>query len=118
MPKHVLKLNSSDTMRIWWVPILARGKLHIEHLPDTFPGETQEGAECMVARVKAALRARWPGSAPKLLFTDRGNGFYNAGTGAITDKYRQALQQHGLEAFFGHIESLPDEFPGGDARGC
>ena len=106
MPKHVLKLNSSDTMRIWWVPILARGKLHIEHLPDTFPGETQEGAECMVARVKAALRARCPGSAPKFLFTDRGNGFYNAGTGAITAKYSSALRQHGLKAFVGNDASV------------
>ena len=38
-PKHVLKLSSSDTVRVWWVPIVTHGKLHIEALPDNFPGE-------------------------------------------------------------------------------
>ena len=100
-PKHVLKLNSSDTVRVWWVPVLTRGKFHIEFMPDTFPGETEEGAEIMVARVRAALNVRFQGQrGPRVLFTDRGNGFYNAGTGAITDGYRNALVLHGLKAFF------------------
>ena len=58
MPKHLLKLHSSDTVRVWWVPILTRGKLHVEPLPDNFPGETEEGAELMVGRVRAALNIR------------------------------------------------------------
>ena len=33
-------------------------------------------------------------------FTDRGNGFYNSGTGRITKTYRAALRAHGLHAFF------------------
>ena len=33
-------------------------------------------------------------------FTDRGNGFYNPGTGAITNGYRAALRGHQLQAFF------------------
>ena len=33
-------------------------------------------------------------------FTDRGNGFFHAGTGKITDGYRQALRSHGLTAFW------------------
>ena len=72
LPKQVLKLNSSDTVRVWWVPILARGKLHIEYLSDDFPGETPAGAAEMVARFRAALNIRFQGSAPpKVLFTDR-----------------------------------------------
>ena len=35
-----------------------------------------------------------------MLFTDRGNGFYNAGSGAITEEYRGALRRHNLRAFF------------------
>ena len=84
-----------------WVPILTKGKLHIEPLPDDFPGETPAGAAIMVARVRAALNVRFQSSsAPRVLFTDRGNGFFNAGTGAITDGYRSALREHKLRSFF------------------
>ena len=101
MPKHVLKLSSSDTVRVWWVPVLTRGKLHIEPLPDNFPGETEEGAAVMVTRVRAALNIRFQGgTAPKILFTDRGNGFYVSGTGRITPGYDAALKAHNLRAYF------------------
>ena len=40
------------------------------------------------------------GRQPRVLFTDRGNGFYNAGSGAITEEYRGALRRHDLKAFF------------------
>ncbi len=101
-PLKVLKMNSSDTVRVWWVPILSRGKLHVEPLPDNFPGETEEGAATMVARVRAALNVRFHGgSQPKVLLTDRGNGFYQSGSGSITDGYRDALREHGLKAFMG-----------------
>lgn len=101
LPKALQKMNSSDTAKVWWVPILARGKLHIDLLPDSFPGETEAGAALMVAKVRAALNIRFQGStAPRHLFTDRGNGFYVAGSGKITAGYRAALQEHGLTAFF------------------
>ena len=107
MPKHVLKLHSSDTVRVWWVPILTRGKLHIESLPDNFPGESEEGAEIMVAKVKAALNIRFQGAtAPTRVFTVRGSGFYNAGTGRTTPGYRAALQANGLRAFFNDDASV------------
>ena len=41
-----------------------------------------------------------------MLFTDRGNGFYNSGTGRITAKYKSALRNHGLKAFFGTDASV------------
>ena len=106
-PNSVLKLHSSDTVRLWWLPVLTRGKLHIEILPDNFPGDTEEGAGVMVQKVRSALNVRFPGgAAPKVLFTDRGNGFYNAGTGGITDTYRAALRTHGLQAFFATDASI------------
>ena len=83
------------------MPILTKGKLHIEPLPDDFPGETEAGAAIMVARVRAALNIRFQGStAPRVLFTDRGNGFFNSGTGAVTNGYRDALKNHNLRSFF------------------
>lgn len=39
--------------------------------------------------------------ATQVLFTDRGNGFYDSGSGVITDGYHEALKQHRLKAFFG-----------------
>ena len=92
MPKQVLKLNSSDTVRVWWVPILTRGKFHVEPLPSYFPGETPEGAELMVTKVYRALCARFPNvTPPKVVFTDRGNGFYVSRTGVITPQYSAAV---------------------------
>jgi len=100
-------MNSKDTVRVWFTPVLTRGKLHIEHLSANFPGETEEGAAEMVARVRAALNIRFQGSTPpKLLFSDRGNGFYDAGSGTITAGYQQALRAHGLKAFFGDNVSV------------
>ena len=100
-PKHLLKLHSSDTVKVWWLPILTRGKLHIEILPENFPGDTEEGAVLMVQKVRAALNIRFQGvTAPTVLFTDRGNGSYDACTGRITSSYHAALRTHGLQAFF------------------
>jgi len=99
---NLLKQNSWGTIRVWWVPILARGKLHVELLGDSFPGETEAGAATMVARVRAALNVRFPGGdAPTTLFTDRGPGFYHSGTGHITAAYKRALRDHDLRAFMG-----------------
>ena len=107
MPKHLMKLSSSDTVRVWWVPVLTRGKLHIESLPDNFPGETEAGAAIMVAKVRSALNIRFQnGAQPTTLFTDRGNGFYTSGPGRITAGYEAALKEHNLRAFFGEDASI------------
>ena len=48
----------------------------------------------------AALNTRFRnGDAPKVLFTDRGAGFYNPGDGTITCEYKRALASCGLRAF-------------------
>ena len=105
--KKALKMKSSDTVRVWFVPILVRGKFHIEALPDKFPGETEDGAAIMVSKVRAALNIRFQNSiAPKVVFTDRGNGFFQSGSGKITPGYRDALRQHGLKAFMGSDASM------------
>ena len=55
----------------------------------------------MVAKIRAALNVRFPGgSAPRILFTDRGNGFFQSGSGAITAEYSAALKRNNLKAFF------------------
>ena len=100
--KRALKMNSWDTVRVWWAPVLARGKLHVEMLPPNFAGDHPDGAAPLIAKVRAALNVRFPGaSPPRVLFVDRGCGFYNAGTGAITPEFKAALADHDLKAFMG-----------------
>eukprot|EP00973_Karenia_brevis_P003126 430308-Karenia_brevis.AAC.1 len=73
--KESLKLKSTDTERIWWAPILACGKLHVEVMPEDFSGESPSGAEVLVQKVRAALNIRFQGGglpAPKVVWTDRG----------------------------------------------
>ena len=35
--KTALKQNSWDSIRVWWAPVLMRGKLHVELLGEDFP---------------------------------------------------------------------------------
>ena len=104
---RALKMNSWDTKRVFWVPVLCRGKLHIGQLPDDFPGDKPAGAPAFVKAVRAALNVRFPeGDLPRVIFTDRGAGFYNPGTGRITNEYRAALATHGLQAFMGESAAV------------
>ena len=98
-----LKQQSWNTMRIWWFPMLARGKLHVEILDESFPGETPAGAAVLVSRIRGALNVRFQSAAtqPKFLFTDRGRGFFLPNSGAITPQYKQALVENNLQTFMG-----------------
>ena len=73
-------------------------------MPEDFAGECPAGAAVLVAKVRCALNVRFQGTtAPRVLFVDRGKGFYNVGTARITNKFHQALREHGLRAFMGEI---------------
>ena len=100
--KESIKMNSWDTERIWWAPILACGKLHVEVLPDNFPGEEPVGAPMLVQRVRAALNIRFQGGglpAPTVMWTDRGKGFFH-GNGKITTEFQAALEENDLKHFW------------------
>ena len=105
---EALKQKSWNTMRIWWFPMLARGKLHVDMFDENFPGEGPAGAVELVAKVRAALNIRFQAapSQPGILFTDRGRGFYFPNSGAITPEYEQALTDNNLEAFLGDDASV------------
>ena len=84
-------------MRVYWLPLLARGKLHVEGLPEGFPGDTPEGAETLVGKLPGVLARRFPnGAHPKLVMTVRGNGFFHSSSGKITPLYKAALDEAGL----------------------
>ena len=50
-----LKQNSWGTLKVWWAPVLMRGKLHVVVFDASYPGETPEGAEALVAAVRGAV---------------------------------------------------------------
>ena len=99
--QEALKQNSWDTIRVWWAPVLARGKLHIEIFDEDFPGEVPAGGAILVEKVRAALNIRFRSDAPGVLFVDRGKGFYDPGTGKIVPAFRIALRDNELKAFWG-----------------
>ena len=101
--KQALRQATWETVRMWWAPILARGKLHIEFLGGKeFPGETEEGAAQLVKKVKTGLNIRFQsGDAPSTVYVDRGKGFYHIANAKITSGFKEALRECGLHAFWG-----------------
>ena len=106
--KEDLKQNSWGTIKVWWAPVLMRGKLHVVVFDSDYPGETPEGAEALVAGVRGAVNKRFQGGAtkPDTLMVDRGRGFYNNATGGVTKKYGQALRDHGFKNLMGDNASV------------
>ena len=106
--KESEKQASWDTQKIWWAPILMRGKLHVEIFDADFAGETQGGARDLVGKVRAAVNVRFQGGAskPDTVWTDRGKGFYAPGNGHITAEYKQALKDNHLKAALGDDASV------------
>ena len=82
--------------------MLARGKLHVELLGSSFPGDKTEAMPEFVERLSKALRLRFPSNAgrPRTVFVDRGEGFYRS-NGKTTREFATALRKHGLSAYHG-----------------
>ena len=100
--KESLKQKSWNTYRVFWMPVLSRGKLHVEVFNEEFKGECPEGAQQAVERLRSVLNIRFPGPCkPKILMTDRGRGFHHPPSGKIMSRYKAALQSAGLKAFMG-----------------
>ena len=106
--KESEKQNSWGTIKIWWAPVLTRGKLHVEVFDDTFPGENPRGASVLVAKVRAAVNVRFQSdpTPPRTLWTDRGKGFYATSNGKITPEFKQALSDHQFKAIFNDDASI------------
>ena len=100
--QKVIKQKAWGTKKVWWAPILSRGKLHIEVMGEKFPGENEDGAAILVDHLRTAVDKRFPGaSQPKTLFVDRGQGFYEKNYGKITPKFKEALQRNRFKAYYG-----------------
>jgi hypothetical protein len=100
--RSALTQASWGTQKVWWIPVLTRGKLHTELLPANFEGEHPPAIFAFLAKVPAILNVRFPNdNKPRVMMTDRGPAFYHASTGKITPEYKAALSQYGLRAMMG-----------------
>ena len=101
--KMPIKQKSADTYRVWWMPVLMRGKLHIEIFNAEFPGENAAGAVLAAERLRPILNVRFGRcpSEPKVVFTDKGKCFYDGVTGEIRQGWKDALKSSGVKPFMG-----------------
>ena len=103
--KEDLKLCGTECLRVFWMPILARGKLHLELLGSGFPGDRKEGMPVFVQKIRKAINARFRQQQPDIVFVDRGGGFYD-GTGRITTEFETALAANHFKVFHGTDASI------------
>ena len=102
--KQELVLAGKECLRVYWMPVLAKGKLHIEMLGSNFRGDHVDGMPLFVQKLKASLNTRFRNEQPKTVFVDLGGGFYQGGV--ITPEFKEALRVHGLKAFHGDDASM------------
>ena len=101
--RETLKQKAWDTMRIWRYPMLCKGKINVDVFEAELPGGKQEGAQRLVEKVRGSVNVRFQNEAskPNIMFTDRGRGFYNPGSGVITAEYQAALADNNFRAIMG-----------------
>ena len=97
--KQDLVLAGKECLRVYWMPVLAQGKLHLEILGSDFAGDHVSGMPVFVRRLKSSINTRFRTDQPDIAFVDLGGGFYQGG--AITDAFKMALREHQLKAFHG-----------------
>ena len=94
-PKHALTQCAFNDEKVWWGFVLLRGKVHVEVFGDDFPGENSDGAKVLGQKLEGIVAMRTPRSSlqkPRVVFSDRGRGFYNP-QGYITKKWADALRE-------------------------
>ena len=102
------KQKSFGDVRVWFGVVLTRGVLGVTVFTTTegegaFPGECPAGARQFVARLPQVLDKMLGRGTPKprVLFSDRGPGFYHRSTGAITGEYETACRAHRFRQWAG-----------------
>ena len=88
--KQDLALAGKECLRVFWMPILAQGKLHLEVLGAGFPGDHVSGMSAFVRKLRASINIRFRCQQPTTVFVDLGGGFYQGGT--ITSEFKMALR--------------------------
>ena len=98
--------------RVWWFIIFSRGKVRFPIMKDDWK-QNGEGMATLVEMLPKILEDM-VGDEPKprVIFSDRGPGFYNTGNGIICEPYRKALDKHGFRPFAGNLATWqPPDLP-------
>ena len=96
--KETLKQKGWGTRRLYWVPALCRGKFHIEFIGENCKGDDPRAMGIFVQKLRAAVNARFPAQdKPRLVFTDKGRGFYAPSTSKVkqASSPNQSALNHG-----------------------
>ena len=95
--------------RVWFGVALTRGVLGVTVFTTTegagaFPGENPEGVRQFVSRLPQMLNRMLGRSTrkPRVIFSDRGPGFYHRSTGAITGEYETVCREHRFKPWAGN----------------
>ena len=99
------KQCSYGDTRVYFYVVMTRGQINVHTFTDVgnFPGETQDGAAKCVNQLPQMLTSMLGPTTrkPRMLFTDRGPGFYHRGQGVVTGDYDLARRQHGYGLWAG-----------------
>jgi hypothetical protein len=103
--------------KIWWMIVMVRGHVHFEILGDRWV-QCGAGMADFVGRLEGICKQYLDSdeALPRIVFSDRGPGFYQSSTGHIVREYWEALNLHGFRPYAGTDASLqpadmPDVFP-------
>ena len=86
--KEDLVLAGMECTRVFWMPVLARGKLHLELLGSDFAGDHVSGMSTFVRKLKTSLNTRFRRDQPATVFVDLGGGFYQGGIITLSSRRR------------------------------
>ena len=88
--------------KAWWFLVVARGKVRLVPMGRDWE-QTGHGMAAFVNKLPQVLRGMCGARAalPRILFTDRGPGFYQSSHGAIVEAYAQALKANKFKPFAG-----------------
>ena len=93
--------------KVWWFGVLARGRVGIHVMRDGWR-QTGAGMAEFVKDLEGALRGMLGDEPlPRIVFSDRGPGFYQSSTGHIVKEHAAALKQYGSTPLAGEDASKP-----------
>ena len=92
--------QGKESERVYWMPLLSHGKLHVELLGSTSPGDKVEGMSDFVEKLNKAVCSRFPKTTDRhrIDLVGRGGCFYKS-NGKVTHGVVTALRKQGLKAF-------------------
>ena len=77
--KKDLVLAGKECTRVYWMPVLARGELHLELLGSAFAGDNSSGMPGFVRKPRSPINAGFRADQPGTAFVDLGGGFSQGG---------------------------------------